>query len=259
VLKADFTPCTRIPPHCVQQDTPQQGAWEKVQFCHIEGDRTAFWRFSRCAVSAGQIIKKVAIFAAQERGTSNSRAGRRAGRPVELGDHRVSDTVPRISQIFITFIVTPRLTRREQVRLEVRPRHVEKRTNHFVPPGINAGETGEASSANQFQQHGFSLIILRMAHGDAVGSQFSRDTPEKHVPHASRGIFEGQAVRSREITGVDTIRLNRQRDPCGKVAAERFVCVGRGPQQVIEVCDPGDRKPAMLRKFQKQTRQRDRI
>ena len=98
-----------------------------------------------------------------------------------------------------------------QPRPHLLPSDVEKRTHDGAVPGIDAGEPAGSGAPDQLQQHGFGLIVPRVADGHPVGPERlrARVRGPRSAPGGRHPRASGPSAAA-DPPHVDTLDVGRQ-------------------------------------------------
>src|SRR6185503_3958007 len=177
--------------------------------------------------AGGQLIEPLRVLARQPRGACNRGTRRAVGGTVQFGQHDVADTVPRVLEVVVRFVVDPTFAAAGEVAAQVRARDVEQRANDAAAPRMNARKASEPGAANQLQEKRLRLIVLRVADRDAVGAQRVGRVLHKVVSDPAGRIFDRQVPAAGVRLDVLVLHNDSQSDTARQIAAERLVAVGR--------------------------------
>ena len=138
-------------------------------------------------------------------------------------------------------VFAPRLPFRGEVAPKIVPPAVEKRANEPVAPQPDAREPARAGAAHEPQQHGFRLIIERVAGRDGAGVEAVGGFCEELIARVARRDLDRTPARPRERADIDARNLNGKAEPVRECSAEVLVAVGLiAAQQMVDVDQAGD-------------------
>src|SRR5207248_11777434 len=89
-------------------------------------------------------------------------------RRIQLRKHDVANSVPRVGEVVVRFVLDPAFPASREIAAKVCARNVEQRANHAAAPWMNAREAGQSRAANQLEKERFCLVVLRVAYRDPL-------------------------------------------------------------------------------------------
>ncbi len=171
----------------------------------------------------------------------------------------MADTVPRVLEVVVRFVVDPTFAAAGEVTAKVRARDVEQRANDAAAPRMNARKASEPGAANQLQEERLRLIILRVADRDAVGAQRVGRLLHKVVSDPAGRIFDREVSDMRVAFDVLDVHNDSQSDTSRQVAAERLVAVRGRPEAMVQVGEPCEGEIAVFGQFAEQKEKGDGV
>jgi hypothetical protein len=158
-----------------------------------------------------------------------------AGRAIELRQYRVADAVPGVLEVIVRFVLDPPFAALREIVSKLRAREVKERSNHPTAPGINARESRQSGAAHQLQQERFRLVVLRMAHRNAVGSQGIGRTLQEVISDPAGRIFDRQASSACIPFDVGAFHEDPEIEAIGQLATEHLIAIRGWAESVIEM------------------------
>jgi hypothetical protein len=147
--------------------------------------------------------------------------------------------------------------------LEVGPKcgstEAEQWANDSAGHGMNAGEPGESSAAEEVREHGFGLIVRRMCGSHVAKMLLLGDPREPLIANAPPGVFEVTFGTSCEAGDVGMCATKLKAEMGGQLGHELLVGIRRATAKlVIEVQHDRDDTKAFA-EIVKQSQQRHGI
>jgi hypothetical protein len=241
-----------------QDHPPPDGPWLSQQRLRVENRARVGSAYESLVTITAQLVEPLTVFPNQP-GGSGDRARGGGIHTVQLRQDPVPDSIARVGDVVVCFVIDPGLSSRFQKRAQFQSRHVEHWPDDFAALRMNGRQPRQTGSTYELQQKGLRLIVARVADRNPIGVRRNGRAMEEVVTQSARRVFNRVSL-CRGVSGdIDRFDLDRQVDRLRKRATHGLIAIGRGSKPMIQVRETNDVESAVLGQLTEDQRERDRI
>jgi hypothetical protein len=196
VVGPNFT-IRRNQPQSGQDDAPPDRWWLGHQSGTVDFNSRLCPRNKCLEPALGEFIEPLTLFSDNRGRPCNGRAGSAARGKVQFRQDLVSDSITRVGEIFVRFVIHPRLTTGLEVTAKIVACDIEQGSNDFAASWKDSAQADRPSPANELEQERFGLIISRVAHRNLICRDGLRGPVKKVISQTPSGVLGRQPLRLR--------------------------------------------------------------